>query len=207
MNTLQIMIGHEADAHWQQLTRFYQEFARDEGSAATLSADALKAAVQRQNAGYHLASITNHGLIAWTDHHGHPVEILDIFVERPARRQGLAQRAIAALIQQYEPDRAIQVAATAANTGAQRLYVSMGFQGLPAQLIFPPQGDQPSSLQYYDVESNEWLAATWPSMSTTAEHLDQAVVQGARRIWIEPTLETPPSWPRHPSARFFRLER
>ena len=89
MTPLRLMIGHEPDAHWQRLARFYQDFARDEGSIATLSANAIQAAVKRQNPGYRLAAIADHGFIAWSDHPNHPVDILDIFIKRTARGQGV----------------------------------------------------------------------------------------------------------------------
>ena len=120
------MIGHEPDAHWQRLARFYQDFARDEGSIATLSANAIQAAVKRQNPGYCLAAIADHGFIAWSDHPNHPIDILDIFIKRTARGQGFARHAIAALVQQYMAGRAIQVAVADTNTAAQRLYTSIG---------------------------------------------------------------------------------
>ena len=109
MTPLRLMIGHEPDAHWQRLARFYQDFARDEGSIATLSANAIQAAVKRQNPGYRLAAIADHGFIAWSDHPNHPVDILDIFIKRTARGQGFARHAIAALVQQYMADRAIKL--------------------------------------------------------------------------------------------------
>lgn len=204
------MIGHEFDAQWQRLARLYQDFARDEGSTATLWASAIQTAVKRQNPGYHLATIADHGFIAWCDHPNHPVDILDLYIERAARGQGLAQRAIAALVQQYTADRAIQVAVADTNTAAQRLYVSIGFRELPARLLFPPPGDPPPgdpppTTQYYDVESNEWLPATWPSIPKSATQLEQAVSQGARRLWTERSVATPPAWPVHPFARCYRL--
>ena len=205
MTPLRFMIGHESDAQWQRLARLYQDFARDEGSTATLSACAIQAAVKCQNPGYHLATIADHGFIAWCDHPNHPVDILDLYIERVARGQGLARRAIAALVQQYTADRAIQVAVADTNTAAQRLYVSIGFRELPARLLFPPPGDPPPTTQYYDVESNEWLPATWPSIPTSATQLEQAVSQGARRLWTERSVATPPAWPVHPFARCYRL--
>lgn len=205
MTPLRLMIGHEPDAQWQRLARFYQDFARDEGSTATLSASAIQAAVRRQNLGYHLADIADHGFIAWSDHPNHPVEILDLYIERTVRGQGLARRAIAALVQQYMADRVIQVAVAATNTAAQRLYTSIGFQELPTRLLFPPPGDHQPTNQYYDVESNEWLPATWSSIPTSTTQLEQAVSQGARRIWTERSIATPSTWPVHPFARCYRL--
>ena len=205
MTPLRLMIGHEPDAHWQRLARFYQDFARDEGSIATLSANAIQAAVKRQNPGYRLAAIADHGFIAWSDHPNHPIDILDIFIKRTARGQGFARHAIAALVQQYKADRAIQVAVADTNTAAQRLYTSIGFQELPVRLLFPPPGDLTPHPQFYDVESNVWLPATWPSMPTSLPQLEEAVSKGARRIWAERSIATPPNWPVHPFARCYRL--
>ena len=205
MNSLRIMTGQESDTDWRLLADLYQKFALGEGSSALVTPAALKSAVCRQEPGYRLAMIENHGFIAWTDHPDQPVEILDLFIECAARGQGLAQKALSHLIQVEVPARKLQVAVAVQNKTARSFYTTQGFDELSVQLLFPPPSFNQATRTYYDVEGDAWLPATWPTMPSTELELDHVVAQGARRVWINRAITTPSNWPRHPFACCYRL--
>ena len=205
MNSLRIMTGQEPNADWQLLADLYQNFAHGEGSSALVTPAALQSAVRRQEPGYHLAMIENHGFIAWTDHPAQPVEILDLFIECAVRGQGLAQRALNHLIQVEVPEHKLRVAVAHQNKTARSFYTKLGFEELSVQLLFPQPNLNQATRSYYDVESDAWLPATWPTMPSTAAELDDVVAQGARRVWIDRSITTPSNWPRHPFACCYQL--
>lgn len=206
MTSFHIMTGHEPDADWQLMAQFYQNFANSEGSRAQVTPIALQHAALHQNPGYRLAMIATHGFIAWTQHPDHPVEILDLFIEPNARRQGLAQHAVNHLAHFEVPGRRLRLAMAKQNKTAQAFYTKVGFEELDVQLLFPRPNPGKVTPCYYDVEGDEWLPATWPTMPNTPAELNHVVAQGATRLWLDRSIPTPSNWPKHPFARCYQLD-